>query len=162
MSDLPNTAMSLLRLNPSTKSQIKSFCRQVKESIDEGETNALDVLVQCRAIEKTVKELLPQIKEAILKESEKYPDKDFDYLGNRLEKTEAGVEYDYAATGDPIWERLDADANTAIERRKEREAFLRVIKAGDIVNVVDPESGEEVTLKPAPKTSTSIVKVSIR
>lgn len=158
----PTTATGVLRLNPSTNSQIKSFCKQVTESIQEGDTNPLDVLVSCRAMEKTVKELLPQIKEEILKEAEKYPEKEFDFLGNKLEKSEAGVEYHYDRAGDPIWEQLDAAANQAIERRKEREAFLRTIKAGDIVNVVDPESGEEVALKPVPKTSTSIIKVSIR
>jgi hypothetical protein len=162
MNDSPTTATALLRLNPSTKSQIASFRNQIVTAIEEGESNPLEVLVQCRAIEKAVEEILPKIQAYILKEADKYPEKSFDFLGNKLEKGEAGVKYNYAATNDPIWEQLDADVNTATDRRKEREAFLRAIKAGDIVKAVDPSTGEEVTLRPAPKTSTSIVKVSIQ
>lgn len=156
------TATSVLKLNPSTKSQIASFSKQISESVEEGYSNPIEVLVQCRALEKLSEDILEKIKPHILKEADKYAEKSFDFLGNVLEKSEAGVKYNYAACGDPIWEQLDATANQAIDRRKEREAFLRTIKAGDLTKAVNPETGEEVTLKPAPKTSTSIVKVSLR
>lgn len=162
MTDQATTAMSVLELNPSTKSQIVSFSKQITDSIEDGHSNPLKILVQCRALEKLAEDVIEKIKTHVLKEADKYQEKSFDFLGNVLEKSEAGVKYNYAATGCPIWEQLDATANSAIERRKEREAFLRTIKAGDITKAVNPETGEEVTLKPCPKTSTSIVKVSLR
>ena len=162
MIEQPTNATGVLKLNPSTKSQIASFKKQIIESVQEGYSNPLEVLVQCRAIEKAVKELLPEIQNEILKEADKYQEKTFDFLGNSLEKSEAGVTYNYAGSGDPIWMHLDAEVMTATERRKDREAFLRTIKAGDITNAVDPATGQEVRLKPVPKTSTSIIKVSIK
>lgn len=162
MTEQPTTATSVLKLNPSTKSQIASFSKQIVESIEDGNINAFEVLLQCKGLEKLIEDLLPKIREHILKEADNYPEKSFFFEGALMEKTEAGTKYDYAKTGCPIWEQLDVDANTAIERRKDREAFLRTIKAGDITKAVDPSTGEEVTLKPAPKTSTSIVKVSLR
>lgn len=162
MSDQPTSATGVLRLNPSTNSQIQSFKKQIVESVEEGLSNPLDILVRCRAIEKAVGEIIPAIQQKVLSEAEKYPEKTFDFLGNSLEKTEAGVKYRYELSGDPIWMQLDADVMTATERRKDREAFLRTIKSGDIVKAVDPSTGEEVTLKPVPRTSTSIVKVSLR
>lgn len=154
--------MGALRFLATTQTQIDVFSDGLIQSVKSGEVSPLEVLIQLRAFEKVSERVLKEIRENILTAADKYEGSSFEMFGAKLEKSEASTKYDYAACGDPIWERLDADANTAIERRKEREAFLRVIKAGDIVNVVDPGSGEEVTLKPAPKTSTSIVKVSIR
>lgn len=154
--------MGALRSLATTSTQVDVFSDQLIQSVKSGEVSPLEVLIQLRAFEKVSERVLKEIRDNILTAAEKYEGSSFEMFGAKLDKSEAGTKYDYAATGDPIWEQLDAAANTAIERRKEREAFLRTIKAGDIVKAVDPESGEEVTLKPAPKTSTSIVKVSIR
>lgn len=154
--------MGALRSLATTQTQIDVFSDGLIQSVQSGEVSPLEVLIQLRAFEKVIERVVKEIRPNLLTAADKYGDKPFEMFGAKLEKSEAGTKYDYAATGDPVWERLDADANTAIERRKEREAFLRTITAEMVVNAADPETGEEVRLKPAPKTSTSIVKVSIR
>jgi hypothetical protein len=162
MTDQPTTAMGALRSLATTSTQIDVFSDQIIQSVQSGEVNPLEVLVQIRAFEKAADRIISELRQNFLTAAEKYEGTSFEFAGNKLEKAEAGTKYNYGATGDPVWESLDADVAIATERRKEREAFLRTIKAGDIVKAVDPSSGEEVTLKPAPKTSTSIIKVSIR
>lgn len=156
----PTTATGVLRLNPSTKSQIASFCKQVVESIDDGNESALDVLVKCRAMEKLVEELLPKIKDKILKEAELYPEKTFEFQGNALEKTEGGVKYNFAHCNDSVWGRLKADAETAADRLKDRETLLRALK--EPTTMVDELTGEVVKVMPPAKTSTSVIKVSLK
>lgn len=154
--------MGALRSLATTQTQIDVFSDGLIQSVKSGEVSPLEVLIQLRAFEKVSDRVLKEIRENILTAAEKYEGNSFEMFGAKLEKSEAGTKYDYAAAGDPIWERLDADANSAIERRKLRETFLRTITAEMVVNVADPETGEEVRLKPVPKTSTSIIKVSIR
>jgi len=162
MTDQPTTAIGALRSLASTQVQCDVFSDQIIQSVKSGEVDPLEVLVQIRAFEKAADRILKELRENFLTAAEKYSSNTFEFAGNKLERAEVGVSYDYAATGDPIWEQLDADANTAVERRKEREAFLRTIKPEMLVKAVDPSTGEEVALKPAPKKSTTTVKVSIR
>lgn len=162
MTDQVSTAMGALRSLATTQVQVDVFSDQIIESVKNGEADPLEVLIQIRAFEKAADRILKEIRPNILTAADKFEEKTFTLYGNRLEKSESGVQYDYAKSDDPIWEQFDAAANTAIEQRKQREAFLRTIKASDVTKAVDPESGEEVTLKPVPKTSTSIVKVTIK
>lgn len=159
MDQLPTTAMGALRSLATTQTQVDVFSDSIIQAVQQGEANPLEVLIQLRAMEKAIKRIIPEIKENTLREAEKYG-KNFDLLGNNLKIQETGVEYDYAATGDPVWAKLDSIANTAIDNRKKREAFLRTVNG--IVRVTDEDTGEEIELKPAPKTSQTTVTVSIK
>lgn len=159
MDQLPTTAMGALRSLATTQTQVDVFSDSIIQAVQQGEANPLEVLIQLRAMEKAIKRIIPEIKENTLREAEKYG-RNFDLLGNNLKIQETGVEYDYAATGDPVWAKLDSIANTAIDNRKKREAFLRTING--IVRVTDEDTGEEIVLKPAPKTSQTTVTVSIK
>jgi hypothetical protein len=160
-SEAPSNPVSLLRLGASTSSQIRSLAKGITEAVENGDIPALEVFMYLKAWEVASEEIKASIRSKAVSEAAQHQGK-LTLYGNQIETFEAGTKYLYEKTGDPIWARLDADANTAIERRKEREAFLRTIKAEDIVMAVDPESGEEVRLKPAPKTSTTTVKITIK
>jgi hypothetical protein len=161
-SEAPSNPVSLLRLGASTSLQTKVLSQRIIEAVDNGDISALEVIALLKAWETASEIIKPAIRAKAVVEAEQHPQGKLTLYGNQIETVEAGTKYDYAASKDPIWPQLDAIANTAIERRKEREAFLRTIKPGDITTAVDPESGEEVRLVPPPKTSTTTVKVTLK
>jgi hypothetical protein len=150
---------SLLHLNPSTSSEIQFFASSIIEEVKGGTESPLRVLIQLRAIERASKQILEGIKDEIVTAAEKYPTKDFELWGNKLEKSEVGVSYDFGPCMDPTFERLEVDFNTAKERLEERKEFLKAIKQP--LNVVS-EDGEAITIYPPQRKSTTGVKVTIR
>jgi hypothetical protein len=160
MNELPTSAIGVINQFATTQTQVDVFSDQVIQSVKEGEASALDVLIQLRAIEKATKRILSGIEDNILKEAEQYSEKSFDIHGNKLEKSEAGVVYDYSICADPIHDRRESEFNSAKDSLDERRSFLKALK--EPMKVVDEETGELITIRPPLKKSTSIVKVSIR
>jgi hypothetical protein len=156
----PNSPTSLLHLLASTSQQIEFFSSSIVNEVRNGDESPLRVLVQLRAMEKASKAILEGIKEEIITEAEKYPGKDFELWGNKLSKEEVGVSYDYSICGDPTFERLEVDFETAKAKLEERKKFLRTLT--EPIPIGDTLTGELVTVRPPKKTSTSSVKVSIR
>jgi hypothetical protein len=68
------------------------------------------------------------------------------------------TEYDY--TEDPEWAYFKDEEDRAIAKRKEREMFLKAIKSS--IMVVDPVSGEVVTVNAPLKKQWMGVKVNIK
>lgn len=145
---------------PTTQTQIDVFSDQVIESVRQGETNPLEVLVILKAFEKATERILKEVRENYVRESEKYPEKSFEAFGAKLEKAEVGTTYDYSVCNDPIYNRLKQVFSEANDQVKEREAFLRTIKQS--MTIVDESTGEAATIIPPLKKSTSSVKVTIR
>lgn len=152
--------MSMLRLMPSKASEVASFVKQVVTSVRNGDTNPIEVLVALRAIEAAAEEIREEIQENICREAEKYSEKKFNAYGAIVEKTEVGTKYNYASSKDTIYERLQADLDTAKARLDERTAFLKTVK--NPMTIVDELTGEVVTINPPLKTSKSGLKVYIR
>lgn len=151
---------ALLHLNPSTASEIQFFASSIIEEVKSGNESPLRVLVQLRAMEKASKQILEALREEIVTAAEKYPTKDFELWGNRLEKGSVKTEYDYSVTGDTIWERLNTDFETAKSRLDDRQKFLRGLK--EPMTVIDELTGEVVTIRPPQKKEVEGVKVFIQ
>lgn len=156
----PNSPTSLLHLNPSSAQQIEFFATSIINEVKDGNESPLRVLIQLRAMEKASKQILEGIKDNILTESDKYPGTSWEMWGNRLEKSEVGVKYDYSLSKDTVWERLNTDLDTADVKLKERETFLKTIR--EPMTVVDELTGEIVKIFPPKKTSTTSLKVFIK
>lgn len=156
----PTSPTSLLYLNPSSSQQIEFFASSIVNEVRNGNESPLRVLIQLRAMEKASKQILDGIKENILTESEKYPGQNWEMWGNKLEKAELGVKYDYATCGDTIYERLQTDFDAAKDRLDARCAFLKSLK--EPMTIVDELTGEIVSIKPPQRTSTSGLKVTIK
>lgn len=156
----PSNPMSALRIMPSTKQQIEFFSNAIVNSVQNGEANAIEVLVMLRALDAVSKKVLSEIKGNIDSASDKYSEKSFEVFGARLEKGDTWTEYDYHTCADPEWERFRVDEKSAANSRKEREKFLRTLK--EPMTVVDEESGEVYQIKPPLKRSTSGLKVFLK
>lgn len=160
MTQLPSSALGMLRLMPSKASEVASFVKQVVTSIKEGDANALEVLVMLRAVELAAEEIREEIEENIVREADKYSEKKFERYGAIIEKSEVATKYSYSTSKDTVYERLQSDFNTAKARLDERTAFLKGLKKP--MTIVDELTGEVVTINPPLKTSKPGVRVYIR
>jgi len=156
----PQSPRDLLTLMASTSTQIDVFSDGVIQSVKEGEINPLTVLIQLKAMEKATERILKEIKENLLTESDKYSEKEFDFMGNKITKAEHGTKYDYSVCGDPVYKRLSDVATQANEQLKERETFLKAVKQP--FNFLDESTGEVFIISPPTKESTSGLNVSIK
>lgn len=160
MNELPTSALGTLKLMPSNLQQVAKFSKQLIQSVMDGETNPLELLVLLRALEKTSETVIDCIRENINSEAAKFSEREIEMFGARLEKSEVGTKYDYASTGDVVWETRDSSVKAAESLRKEREAFLRTLRQP--MTVVDESTGEVTQIKPPLKRSTTFVKVSLK
>lgn len=160
MNDLPSNAIGAARMMPTTQTQIDVFSDQMIESVKSGEASGLEVLMIFKSLEKASERVLKSIKDNILSEAEKYPEKTFEFHGAKLTKTEVGVTYDFKVCGDPVHDQRESIMNAAKNLLDERKEFLKSLK--EPITVVDEGSGEVVTIRPPFKKSTSTVTVSIK
>ncbi len=80
-------------------------------------------------------------------------------MGNKIAKAEHGTKYDFTGC-DPEWEMLDQERSSVANRIKDRETFLKALKAP--IEVLNSQTGEIDVIKPPTKTSVSGINISIR
>jgi hypothetical protein len=138
-----NAIAELFRL-PETKSQRETFVAACVSEIKSGIHNPLNIDIQLKNLEETIKAIREQVKEDILAELAKYPDKTFEYNGVTFTKKNA-VSYDYS--NDSVWSSLK-------ETIKAREALLKNVTTP----IADAETGEMI--EPAIKKSTETYSIT--
>ena len=153
-------AISTLKYFNTSKVGINSFVDKVVSEVEGGLINPLDLVIYLRSIEKSVDGINGRVKQMILDEADKYSEKTFEYKGALISKEELGVKYDYENCEDLIWNKLDSEIKDLMERKKDREAFLKTIK--DSIGYTDTETGETWKVNPPIKRSTSGIKVTIK
>jgi len=115
---------------PTNAVGIRSFKEDIKSKILSGETNAGDAKVLLKSMEIIVKDLQKdeEIKEAFSDFADRYTEKTFVHRGMQFTKTEKKV-YDFKSCGDVTYDDLVVKLEKLQEQIKEREAFLKTIKA---------------------------------
>lgn len=138
---------------------VSFYVEQVLNSIQEGEQNPLDVHLSRVKMEKILKGINdnPEIQEAVMREFEKYGQKNVEYKGTLLQEQESGVKYDFSGCGDPLMDSYMKEIDSLKEKMKEREKFLKNIPAS---GVVDPETG--AFIYPPAKSSKTIIKTILK
>lgn len=79
-------------------------------------------------------------------------------LGMELQLSETGVKYDYSLNAK--WNELTAEIEALNEKRKKMEAFIKTLES--MKTEVDPITGELIEWFPAPKSSTTTIKRTIK
>lgn len=138
---------------------VSFYVEQVLNSIREGEQNPLDVHLSRVKMEKILKGINdnPEIQEAVMREFEKYGQKNVEYKGALLQQQEAGVKYDFSGCSDPLMDSYIKETEALKEKMKEREKFLKNIPS---TGVVDPETGSFIY--PPAKSSKTIIKTTLK
>ena len=160
MDNLPSSAVGVVKMFPNIQTSVDMFSDQLIESVKKGEANPVELLIQLKAMSKVTERVLNEIRENFVTEGDKYPTNSFEFNGVRLEKGEVGVKFDFTVCKDTTWERLNTDTQTAAEKLKERQEFLKTLRGP--LTVVDDITGEIVTIYPPNKTSTTSLKVFIK
>jgi hypothetical protein len=157
MNQLSETATGALAQMPSTATEVAKFSKLLIQSVKSGDVNPIQLIVQLHALTKVYEEVREEIEENVLKEAEKFPEKVIERFGARIEKSEVGTRYNYCASKDIEWERLDSEFKTIERKRKEREEFLRALR--EPMTAVNEETGEVYKIMPPFKTSKSGFKI---
>ena len=153
------SALAQISQLPDNKAQVKVFARQLKDEILLNDKDPLKILVHLKFIEKLIEDVLKddEIDLHFLNEFHQYgKEKVVEVNGAKLSEMEAGIRYDYSASGDPVWFDLDKQIKELAEKKKEREKFLQLVPYEGTV-----ETGTGVYITRAPKTSKTKVKVTL-
>ena len=150
------TPVGALRIMPNTAKEVATFAKGIIQSVKDGNSSALEVLVMLRALELLAKEVIEEIKENVLTEAMKHAETKFNAYGSIIEKADFG-KFNYASSCDPEWETLDAQFKTIERKKKDREEFLRSLK--EPMTAVNRETGEVYEIRPPFKKSNEGVKV---
>jgi hypothetical protein len=150
---------SLLNLNPTNKQEAESFASKLTEAVESGMINPLELHVKLNAMKKAIDDVQKNTREFVMREANKYHEKSFEAFTAKIEKSETGVKYDFTKCYDSEWQLAAQQEQEFAEQRKEREAFLKTLKAP--LNMVT-EDGEAITIYPPEKSSTSFIKVTLK
>lgn len=143
-----------------SKAEAMDSAHAIAELVREGDANPLDVASRLRWMQDVIEQARELIRQDCVTEVGRHSGKAI-INGAEIEKMETGHKYDYANCGDPVWCNYDAAEKNAKEAKKEREKFLKTIKAP--MTVADElTGGEMVTLNPPIHTSTSNIKITFK
>lgn len=159
--------MELIKIDTSlfSKSKVSEVQEDLASKVISGELDALKVQMAINFYEKIFDGLKEKIKPSVMKAFDPYG-KEAELHGFKLESAEAGVKYDYSS--DPIWQSLNEVVEFAKEKLKTRETQLKALKLPNRDKnesnnmVLDPSTGELYEEFPPIKTSTSIVKFTLK
>lgn len=160
MYDGPSTAIGVLDMFSTSRTGIDVFSDQVIQAVQAGEVNPLKIRIWVKTIEEILERVKKETNEHQLRESEKYPERSFEYAGAKIEKSELGTKYDYSICNDPVHGQLSKLMEEAKKQLTERETFLKALK--ETLVIVDEGTGEVVKINPPSKKSTTGLKVTIR
>jgi hypothetical protein len=132
----------LVKINqmPSTLKDISVAFMAIKQEILSGEKDPLMLEVKLKAMEELVKRLRSdsEIKEAVINEGMKHPEKTFEMYGASFSKTTVGVKYDFTGCNDKEYFDLKEQDSKLSAKLKEKETFLKSLKK----SMADPDTGE--------------------
>lgn len=163
-----------LALFQTNKEQRTSFVNNIIDSLDKGEANPLEVLLQAKGLEDILTQLTStdakknknvgaaeRFKEFVLDAFKTQGDgqKSFDFHNAKFTKMEAGTKYHYENCNDPVLIDLYSRRDDLLDKIKKREAFLQTVPP-DGVEIRHED--ELVMIYPPYKTSTTTISVSLK
>lgn len=153
---------NLLSLFDTTKAERQAFVNDVLTNLDGGIIDPLKVHLQVKAMESIIEGLTKSdtYKSFVLDAAQKYGSKSFEFGNASIQIKEAGTKYDYSQCGDPVYDRLEKEAQEANEKLKARQKFLQTING--FITVLDEETGQVLCLYPPSKTSSTTVSVTLK
>jgi len=124
--------LSVIKLFPETKEQIKTFVEKVVDAVDNGEVKPLNLDIQLKRIEEVCGQIRKQTKDQVISEATKYG-KNFSFDGAQISLQERRQ---FVYSTDPEWKSLN-------DKLKAREAILKAIPEGS--SSFDEETGEIIS-----------------
>jgi hypothetical protein len=154
------SALSTLKLLPSSKDQVKLFASKLLSELEAGDINPLDLKLLFKSLEKVQENIKEKLDEASLKEAGKYPGKSFELKGMKVETSELGTKYIWDNVNDPKYVELKDAKKFADDNLKAREEFLKTLPI-EGVEQLDPDTGEVYRIYRPGKSSTTGIKITL-
>jgi len=159
---------SMLALFETDKEQRSSFVMQIIEDLQEGRRDPLNVHLQVKCMEETIKMLTdkrayPTTAEPygeMLLEAAQQQGKEFTHHNAKFSIKEVGTSYDFTNCNDEVYLNLAAQMDALKASIKERETFLKSIGVHGL-DIITPD-GEGVKIFAPAKKSTTSVAVSLK
>ena len=152
--------MGLTEIIPTTKSEAVQFADRLIQSVMDGNMNALELHVKLTAMTKAIDDVKSRLRDVTLDEAAKYGSKSFEAYTAKIELAELGTKYNYEACCDPLWNEANQQVNQWAAKRKERESFLKTLKETTVI-ASESTGGEQVTIHPCIKSSTTGIKITL-
>lgn len=157
VSEIESQIIQNIKPTSLTKKSSEDHAQAIAEMVWGGHASALDMATKLQWIisvcETARKKIQNESVDEIMKHSGPAT-----INGAKVEKTETGISYDYASSGDSEWERYDQMATSAAASKKERETFLKALTKP--MTIVNDDSGEIHEIKPPQKTSSTNIKIT--
>lgn len=136
---------------------IATITQATVEKLINGEVDPLSFATNIAKLEKVIKSIKENklVTDIILSELDNYP-RGTILNGMEITQIEAGTKYNYTQCGDVKLLELYNEQSKLEEKIKERESFLKGLKALTII--VEQETGEIFNLYPPQKTSKTTYK----
>lgn len=150
-----NSRISLVRY--ADKKGVIAEAQDFAETIIEEGADKLMALAVSSKLALFLKTLDDELMNPSLSDLDKWNGK-AEMLGMKLELAETGVKYDYSLNAK--WNELTAEIDALNEKRKKMEAFIKTLET--MKTEIDPETGELIEWFPAPKSSTTTIKRTIK
>lgn len=143
---------------PSSKAERETFVQLCVDEITSGTRNPIEFEIMLKNLEETIAAIRkrPEVKEVVLNEAEKYPEKTISFRGVKITKASKTTFY-FNECGDSVYEDLAAKLAEYKEKVKERETFLKTIKPG--MEIPDIQTGE--IIRPPQTMTTSYLTISM-
>lgn len=141
-----------------SKSSIPIIASQLTNAVEQGYEDAVTLSAKLDYVSKVCDEARKSLKEQVIKEIESGTAFAVGYI---TEVAEAGVTYDYSNCNDDEYKGLLTLQEELKEAMKFREKFLKALPASGF-KFVDRETGEEKTIYPPVKRSTTTAKFSLQ
>ena len=143
---------------PSTKAEREVFVQMCVDEITSGNRNPLEFELMLKNLEETISAIRkrPEVKDVVLQEAEKYPEKTIMFRGVKITKA-SKTNFFFNECHDSVYNELSDKLAYYKEKVKERETFLKTIKPG--MEIPDVETGELIA--PPTTTTTSYLTISL-
>lgn len=151
-------AISQFTYLPSSKAERETFVQMCVDEITSGSRNPLEFEIMLKNLEETISAIRkrPEVKEVVLEEAEKYPEKTISFRGVKITKASKTTFY-FNECRDSVYDDLSAELAILKEKVKERETFLKTIKPG--MEIPDVNTGE--IIRPPQTSTTSYLTISL-
>lgn len=152
------TAISQFTYLPASKKEREVFVQMCVDEITSGSRNPLEFEIMLKNLEETISAIRkrPEVKEVVLQEAEKYPEKTIGFMGTKITKASKTTFY-FNECGDSVYNELSAQLAEMKEKVKQRETFLKTIKPG--MEIPDVNTGE--IIRPPQTATTSYLTITL-
>jgi hypothetical protein len=146
---------NIIKFNDFKETSLISMAESICKEVEDGNNNALNVMIQAKALDFMSKEIIKKVKDLALGEAGNYSKDDSVFNGAKFSIGNTGDTLDYKS------DEEYAELENKLKARKDKlKKAFDMNKTGDVY--VDGETGETIPVVRIKKHSEQILKISFK